>query len=87
MAFSYTVNDEFISGGVRKVTGNWTLTDSTTGGEVTTGLSTILVAKAWANGAAGQTAPAFNETFPFAAGAITLASTSGYTGSWEATGF
>jgi len=87
MAFEYTVSDEFTVGKAKIVTGTWTNTLTTTGGEISTGLNTILFADAEAYGAAGQDKPAFNETFPFSAGAITLASTSGYTGGWLAVGY
>jgi hypothetical protein len=88
MALTYTTNiQDTPGGGAKIVTGKWTVTDATAGGEIATGLNTILYAHPTVYGAAGQTAAAFNETFPFSAGTITLATTSGYTGGYVAIGF
>jgi len=87
MAFAYTVDTQSNIGKTRIVTGTWTSTLTTATGEIDTGLATIFYANASTYGAAVATdEAAFNETFPFINGQITLICTSGTTGGWEAVG-
>lgn len=87
MAFTFTKDIEFNHGGAKVVTGTWTVTGATATGEITTGLGTINYIQAAIYAASTASAlPAFNETFPFDSGAVTLIATSGTTGGWVAIG-
>jgi hypothetical protein len=86
MAFTVS-NTRIVQGvGSRIVTGTYTCTDATTGGDVDTGLSMVyafvLTPKAAATSA---NAPVYNETLP-TSNKITIVTTTGETGTWMAVG-
>ena len=89
MAFTSTNDDEFnIAGGKVIRTGTFTNADeSTTGGDITTGLSLVEHMTLQYTGTAVATAsPVIAETFPLAGSAVTIVTLSAKCGVWMAYG-
>ena len=89
MAFTYTVNDDVNFGGARIVSGTYTSADGSTGGDVKTGMTTVIAFVMTPYGSsvvANQ--GAINETFPLnnVDGAVTIVTTANESGSWVAMG-
>ena len=85
---SFTVSNKRIVQGVgsRIVTGTYTCTSSTTGGDIDTGLSMVYGFFLQPSGAAVVSSfPVYNETLP-KSGAITIVTTTGSIGSFMAIG-
>ena len=90
MAFSYTVDAQFVPGGaVKIVSGSYTNTASSTGGDIKTGLSGCVRMFLQPRGAAVVAdQPAVNETLNanIIGGAMTIVTTANETGDWLAIG-
>jgi hypothetical protein len=87
MAFTYTVNDEFNAGGAKIVSGTYTSAGGSTGGDVKTGLLTVLsfvMSPKGSSVVANQ--GAVNETFPLSKGDVTIVTTANEVGQWIAIG-
>ena len=87
MAFSYTIDSEVHIGGKRIVSGTYTST-GVTGGDVKTGLSTVMSFVLSPSGGAVTNCPVYNETLPLTNtdGAVTIVTGNGEIGSWIAIG-
>lgn len=88
MAFSYTRNtEEKPFGGAKLVFGTYTNSGSTTGGDISTGLSTVLAVYLQTTSSSVATnAPAVNESFPLTGGDVTIITDAGGDGVWMALG-
>lgn len=87
MAFTSTITKKYVFGNRRKHVGTWTSTD-VTGGDIDTGLKRVESLMLTHKGSAVEAAVAVvNETFPLASGSVTIVTSSGDTGYWEAIGY
>lgn len=92
MTFSYTVDTKSgfpqRDGHMWKSFGTFTNGTSDTGGDIDTGLSYVYHFSATIQGQSDATARSVgvNETFPLSGGVVTIVTTSGLDGTWEAIG-
>jgi len=87
MVFTSTDTDRGVRGNKRVVTGTYTNTGGSTGGEIVTGLKRIEHLSLVQTGAAVTTgAPVANETFPLDSGDVTIVTDADADGIWEAVG-
>jgi len=89
MAFTYTVDSEAHVGTIRVLSGTYTNTSSSTGGDIKTGLSVVKAFTLQPTTTAVLTSfPVVNETLPLTNtdGAVTIVTTTGSIGSWIAIG-
>ena len=91
MAFTsaVTASGKTVFGNKRRVIGTYTNTGGSTGGDVTTNLSSVETFTLQTKGSAiVASAPVVNETFPLvnSTGAVTIVTNADEVGYWEATG-
>ena len=88
MAFSYTTDVQFIpGGGFKQVSGTYTNTGVTTGGDIKTGLNTCYHIFLQPGSSAVETdVPVPSSTFPVTGGVVTIVTVAGGDGHWCAQG-
>ena len=91
MAFAYTVDATTVEGKYRKVSGRFTNGAGDTGGDIKTGLAVVVEMRIHETGAAvAADRTVSNETFTadgHVGGDITIVTTAGVDGNWEAIGY
>jgi hypothetical protein len=87
MAFSYTIENIRVKGSEKHVRGTFTNTDSSTGGDIETGLSLVKNMVLQHTGSSVvESAPVVNETLPLSSGTVTIVTIADADGTWEAVG-
>lgn len=87
MAFAYTINSDFISGGARIVSGTYVSDSGSTGGDIYTGLNAVNAITLQSSGSSAvANAPAVNETMPKNTDGITIVTAANESGTWVAIG-
>ena len=86
MAFASKIVSEMRSGGKRMTSGSWT-SNSTSGGDIETGLVVVENIVLTPNKSSVTSTPlVVNETFPLDKGQVTIVTASSVDGVWEAIG-
>lgn len=87
MAFSTAVTKRTVVGNLRLVTGTFTNTSGSSGGDVATGLRRVLhFDPVYTGTAVGTQVPAVNETLPLSGGDVTIVTEADLDGTWVALG-
>ena len=87
MTFSYTVKGRTVYGNKRVSYGTFTNAGGDTGGDIVTGLSYVEFFDIQHTGSAVvDDAPVVNETIPLSSGTVTIVTTDGADGIWQAEG-
>ena len=87
MAFTSTIDTKENAGSLSYRSGTFANTSGSTGGNIDTGLKTVVSMQLTHTAAAVvASAPVINETFPLAGSAITIVTVADTNGRWEAWG-
>ena len=86
MTFSSTQTGSAVVGDRRKVWGTFTNAAGDTGGDITTGLGVVDTFSHEVKGSSSGSAISVNETFPLSGGVVTIVTSDGTVGYWEAWG-
>ena len=87
MVFTSTITSRESDGSLAKVVGTFTNTSGSTGGEVETGLKTVIGFQLQHTGSAVvASAPVANESFPLQGGDVTIVTVADTNGVWIAIG-
>jgi len=87
-AFSSTITGSGIKGDKRYAYGSYTPSGGSTGGDITTGLSSVHTMYLQPSGGTVRAAqPTVDETFPLTSGNVTIVTTADEAGYWYAEGY
>ena len=87
-AFSSTITESGVMGDRRYAYGTYTPSGGSTGGDITTGLSSVhFIVLQPSGGTVRAAQPTVNETLPLASGGVTVVTTADEAGYWYAIGY